>query len=83
MDTMEIPTDYQEEFLNEVHANEEERLVRFIRIFSELTNKIRYAPQKRVLVEVAFLSFVSHRQRKTGKLCLTGFHVWKKRWRMV
>ena len=55
MDTMEIPTDYQEEFLNEVHANEEERLVRFIRIFSELTNKIRYASQKRVLVEVALI----------------------------
>jgi len=55
MDTMEIPTDYREEFLKEVHANEEERLVRFIRIFSDLTNKIRYASQKRVLVEVALI----------------------------
>ncbi len=55
MDTMEIPTDYREEFLKEVHANDEERLVRFIRIFSELTNKIRYASQKRVLVEVALI----------------------------
>ena len=55
MDTMEIPTDYREEFLSEVHANEPERLVRFIRIFSELTNQIRYASQKRVLVEVALI----------------------------
>ena len=55
MDTMEIPTDYREEFLKEVHANEEDRLVRFIRIFSELTNQIRYASQKRVLVEVALI----------------------------
>ena len=55
MDTMEIPTDYREEFLKEVHANEAERLVRFIRIFSELTNQIRYASQKRVLVEVALI----------------------------
>lgn len=55
MDTMEIPTDYREEFLKEVHANEPERLVRFIRIFSDLTNQIRYASQKRVLVEVALI----------------------------
>lgn len=55
MDTMEIPTDYREEFLKEVHANEAEQIVRFIRIFSDLTNKIRYAAQKRVLVEVALI----------------------------
>lgn len=55
MDTMEIPSDYREEFLNEVHANEADRLVRFIRIFSDLTNQIRYASQKRVLVEVALI----------------------------
>ena len=55
MDTMEIPTDYRQEFLNEVHANEADQLVRFIRIFSDLTNKIRYASQKRVLVEVALI----------------------------
>ena len=55
LDTMEIPTDYREEFLQEVHANEAEQLVRFIRIFSDLTNKIRYASQKRVLVEVALI----------------------------
>ena len=55
MDTMEIPTDYREAFLQEVHANEADRLVRFIRIFSDLTNQIRYASQKRVLVEVALI----------------------------
>ena len=55
MDTMEIPTDYREEFLNEVHLNSAESLVNFIRIFSDLTNKIRYASQKRVLVEVALI----------------------------
>lgn len=55
MDTMEIPTDYQQEFLKEVAENESEQLIRFIRIFSDLTNKIRYASQKRVLVEVALI----------------------------
>ncbi len=55
MDTMEIPTDYQQEFLKQVNANESEQLIRFIRIFSDLTNKIRYASQKRVLVEVTLI----------------------------
>ncbi len=55
MDTMEIPTDYREEFLAEVRANKPEQLARFIRIFSDLTNRIRYASQKRVLVEVALI----------------------------
>lgn len=55
IDTMEIPTDYREEFLQEVHANEPEHLIRLIRIFSDLTNRIRYASQKRVLVEVALI----------------------------
>ena len=55
MDMMEIPTDYRQEFLKEVTANESEQLIRFIRIFSDLTNKIRYASQKRVLVEVALI----------------------------
>lgn len=54
-ETLEIPSDYMQEFLEEVHANEEETLVRYIRIVSELTNKIRYATQKRVLVEVALI----------------------------
>ena len=32
-----------------------ETLMRYIRVFSELSNQIRYASQKRVLVEVAFI----------------------------
>ncbi len=66
MDTMEIPTDYRDAFLQEVHVNEAERLVRFIRIFSELTNQIRYASQKRVLVEVALIKLCKP-QMEQGK----------------
>jgi len=55
MDTMEIPSDYRQEFLQEVHQNTAEALVSYIRVFSDLTNKIRYAAQKRVLVEVALI----------------------------
>ena len=65
LDTMEIPTEYREEILKEVHANDEERLVRFIRIFSDLTNKIRYASQKRVLVEVALIKLCKPQTEQT------------------
>ena len=34
---------------------EEETLMRYIRIFSDLSNQIRYATQKRVLVEIALI----------------------------
>lgn len=34
---------------------DEETLMRYIRIFSELSNQLRYASQKRVLVELAFI----------------------------
>ena len=34
---------------------DDETLMRFIRIFSELSNQIRYASQKRVLVEIALI----------------------------
>ena len=32
-----------------------ETLMRFIRIFSELSNQLRYASQKRVLIEIALI----------------------------
>lgn len=54
-DTLEIPSDYLAEFIAEARANDAETLIRYIRVFSDLTNKIRYASQKRVLVEVALI----------------------------
>ena len=39
----------------EAEMTSEETLMRFIRIFSELSGQIRYASQKRVLVEIAFI----------------------------
>ncbi len=39
----------------EAQMTSEETLMRFIRIFSELSGQLRYASQKRVLVEIAFI----------------------------
>ncbi len=39
----------------EAQSMEEDILMRYIRVFSELSNQIRYAPRKRVLLEIAFV----------------------------
>ena len=39
----------------EAQSMEEDILMRYIRIFSELSNQIRYAPRKRVLLEMALI----------------------------
>ncbi len=52
---LDIPTDFMSDFINEVNANSAEEIARLIRIMSKLSNDLRYAAQKRVLVEVAII----------------------------
>ncbi len=54
-DCLDIPTDFMPDFVNEVNANSADDLARLIRIMSKLSNDLRYAAQKRVLVEVAII----------------------------
>ncbi len=51
----DIPTDYIPQFMEEVNANSEETLSRYIRIVSNLTNDIKFSNSKRVLTEVALI----------------------------
>ncbi len=51
----DIPTDYIPRFKEEVEANSEESLSRYIRIVSNLTNDIKFSNSKRVLTEVALI----------------------------
>lgn len=51
----DVSSDKLEDFLAEVKENSPETLTRYIRIFSELTNQIRYAAQKRIMIEVALI----------------------------
>ncbi len=43
----------------------EETLMRYIRVFSELSNQIRYAAQKRVLTELAFIKLTRPQMEET------------------
>ncbi|MCI9137055.1 MAG: DNA polymerase III subunit gamma/tau [Lachnospiraceae bacterium] len=58
-DNMEEALDISSENLQllkeEAQMVEPERLMRYIRIFSELSNQIRYALQKRVMIEIALI----------------------------
>lgn len=52
---IEVSTENLALLQKEADEIDEQALIRYIRIFSELTNQIRYAARKRVLVEVALI----------------------------
>ena len=52
---LEFSADNMKVVINEAAAIDEEALIRYIRILSELSNRIRYASQKRLLVETELI----------------------------
>ena len=52
---LEMSEDNLKQLREEAQMIDGETLMRFIRIFSELSNQLRYASQKRVLIEVALI----------------------------
>lgn len=54
-DVLEVSTDQLMLLKQEAGVCDTEILMRYIRIFSELSNQIKYASQKRVLIEIALI----------------------------
>ena len=54
-EVLDVSTESLAQLKEEAKMVEPEELIRFIRVFSELTGKLRYATQKRVLLEVTFI----------------------------
>lgn len=54
-DVLDVSTENLARIKEESSMIETDELIRYIRIFSELTGKLKYAAQKRVLVEVTFI----------------------------
>ena len=50
---IDVSTEHQQILIEESKLVDVETLMRYIRIFSELSNQVKYATQKRVLVEIA------------------------------
>lgn len=54
-DLLDMSEDNKKMLEEDAKLTEGETLMRYIRVFSELSNQMRYASQKRVLVELAFI----------------------------
>lgn len=54
-DVLDVSTDNKQRLMEEAEMTEAESIIRFIRIFSELSGNIRYAGQKRILIEIALI----------------------------
>ena len=54
-DALDVSSEHLLRMKEEVSLAETETLMRYIRIFSELSGQLRYATQKRVLVEIALI----------------------------
>ncbi len=54
-DILEVSKEQLELLKQEAKSCEMELLIRFIRIFSDLSNQVKYASQKRVIIEVALV----------------------------
>ena len=54
-DVIDVSTENMERLMAEAQMTDMNALMRYIRIFSELSGKIKYASQKRILIEVALI----------------------------
>lgn len=54
-DVIDMSTDNLKRLKEEAEMVEMDQIIRYIRIFSELSGQIRYASQKRILVEIALI----------------------------
>lgn len=65
-DVLDVSTENLMQLKEEAGMIDTEELIRYIRIFSELTGKLRYSTQKRVLLEVTFIKLCKP-QMETGQ----------------
>ena len=54
-DVLDVSTDNKMRLVEEAQMTDAESIIRFIRIFSELSGNIRYAAQKRIMIELALI----------------------------
>lgn len=54
-DVLDVSTENMKQLQEEAEMIDNDTLLRYIRVFSELSGKLKYATQKRVLLEVAFI----------------------------
>ncbi len=65
-DVLDVSAESLQQLREEAEMIETEELIRYIRIFSKLTGELKYATQKRVLVEITFIK-LCRPQMETGQ----------------
>lgn len=63
-DVLDISTENLALLKEEAEMVEAEELIRYIRIFSELSNQVKYSSQKRVLIEIALIKLCRPQMEK-------------------
>ena len=54
-DILDVSTDNKNRLMEEAEMTDAESIIRFIRVFSELSGTLRYAGQKRIMIEIALV----------------------------
>ena len=63
-DVLDVSTESKERLKEEASMCETDQIMRYIRIFSELSSDIRYASQKRILTEIALIKLCRPQMEK-------------------
>ncbi len=69
-DVIDMSTDNLKRLKEEAQMTEVNRIIRFIHIFSDLSGQIRYASQKRILVEIALIKLCKPEMEKNTEALL-------------
>lgn len=64
-DLLDMSSDNKKLLEEDARRTDGETLMRYIRVFSELSNQLRYASQKRVLTELAFIKLTNPQMEHT------------------
>ena len=74
-DVLDVSSENLQQLKEEAQMIEVDTLLRYIRIFSELSGQMKYATQKRVLLEVALIKLCTPAMNDTGMSYLRNDHV--------
>lgn len=80
-DVVDVSSDNLVRLKEEAGMAETDAIMRYIRELSELSGRIRYAGQKRILIEMALIKLCVLRWKSARIPCLTGSGPWSSSWK--
>ena len=74
-DVLDVSSDNKKRLQEEAQMTDADTIMRYIRIFSELSGNIRYAAQKRILIEIALIKLCKPEMEKSQDALLNRIRV--------